>query len=95
MQKRKCRMSKSEMECHERAVKLRKMTDEQLCQFVDKKVDEAYSLGLKNGRANEIITGSAKSVEHFLDNLNIPGIGRTTVDKLKNYAKERGYIELG
>lgn len=94
MAKRKCRMTSAELEMHDRAVKLRKMTDEQLCQFVDREVDEAYTLGFKNGRANEVVTRPAKSVEHFLDNLNIPGVGPTTVDKLRKYAKDGGYIGM-
>jgi DNA polymerase/3'-5' exonuclease PolX len=95
MQKRKCRLSKSEIECHERAVKLRKMTDEQLCRHIDDNVGKAYQEGLAKGAFENSQNQAEKSVEHFLDFLDIPGVGKTTVDKLKNYAKERGYIELG
>ena len=35
MKKRSCRMTDTEKEMHDRAVKIRKMTDEQLCKYID------------------------------------------------------------
>ncbi len=95
MQKRKCRLSKYEMECHDRAVKLRKMTDEQLCRHIDDNVGKAYQEGLSKGAFEYSQNTAEKSVEHFLDFLDIPGVGKSTVDKLMKYAKERGYIGVG
>ena len=35
MKKHSCRMTDTEKEMHDRAVKIRKMTDEQLCNYID------------------------------------------------------------
>ena len=35
MKKRSCRMTDTEKEMHDSAVKIRKMTDEQLCKYID------------------------------------------------------------
>ena len=35
MKKHSCRMTDTEKEMHDRAVKIRKMTDEQLCKYID------------------------------------------------------------
>ncbi len=43
--KRSCRMTSEEKEMHERAVKLKKMTDAQLCEFVDR----TYGRGMEDG----------------------------------------------
>lgn len=95
MPKRKCRMTTAELEMHDRAVKLRKMTDEQLCHFVDKGIEDAYKRGYSNGRViNAIAINSSKSIKHFLENLNIPGVDPATVDKLRKYAKDGGYIGM-
>ena len=43
--KRNCRMTDEEKKMHERAIKLRKMTDAQLCEFVDR----TYGRGMEEG----------------------------------------------
>lgn len=43
--KRNCRMTDEEKKMHERAVKLRRMTDAQLCEFVDR----TYGRGMEEG----------------------------------------------
>ena len=87
-------MTANELEMHDRAVKLRKMTDEQLCQFVDIGNENAYRQGYSKGRTNATTINDSKSVENFLEHLVIPGVGRATVDKLRKYAKDGGYIGM-
>ena len=94
--KRACRRSGEENVMHDKAVKLRKMTDEQLCEAVD----NLYSLGVKEGyekgladRKQEERKGS--EVEAFLKDLQeakVAGIGAVTLNKLLKVARENGYI---
>ena len=45
MKKRNCRMTGEEKNVHERAVKLRKMTDDKLVEHIDHIREEAYNTG--------------------------------------------------
>lgn len=88
MKKRNCRRTMDESKIHEKAVKLRKMTDEQLVHYVEDRVEKARSEG-----KNEI--KKAKTANDFLNALSpglIPGVGMTTVDKLKKFAREGGFL---
>ena len=60
--KRNCRMTDEEKKMHERAVKLRKMTDAQLCEFVDR----TYGIGMEEG-ANLAETNTPKAPEKVVD----------------------------
>ena len=88
MKKRSCRRTMDESKIHEKAVKLRKMTDEQLVHYVEDRAEKARSEGRNKVR-------KAKTANDFLAALSpglIPGVGTTTVDKLKKFAKEGGFI---
>lgn len=88
--RRSCRRTAQEEICHERAVKLRKMTDEQLCDYVDREVDKAYRKGLAESKP------SGKGVGEFIAAITlakIPGIGAVTINKLLKVAKDNGYME--
>lgn len=66
-------------EIHEKTVKLRKMTDEQLVAqvFIEQ------SAARRNTAA------------HFLEELKaacIPGIGKVTIKKIETFVREKGYI---
>ena len=94
--KRACRRTEDEVKIHEKAVKLRKMTDEQLVHYVEDRVakaeSEGYNQGVKEARSKAI----TKSVEEFLADIKaapIPGVGAVTVNKLTRMAKEHGYIQ--
>ena len=78
MRKRNCRMTDYEKECHEKAVKLRKMTDIQLCEYLEEVANAKRGVNL---------------VQEYLESLIIPGVGKTTVDKLKEFARAGGYID--
>lgn len=100
MSRRKCRLSPEELGMHEQAVKLRKMTDRQLIEYVSAEKAAAYDDGefagkkeaLKHQRpADQIIGGSG--VKTFLEEIKfVSGIGAVTVKKLQHLAKEGGYL---
>ncbi len=48
--KRSCRRTEDENKIHDKAVKLRKMTDEQLVHYIEDRVNKAYSEGYNAGR---------------------------------------------
>lgn len=90
MKKRSCRRTNQEIKIHEKAVKMRKMTDEQLVQYVEDRVKKAKSEGRNEGK-------KGTQLKDFFEKISVPGtihgIGATTVDKLKEYAMLNGYIE--
>ena len=51
--KRNCRRTEDEVLIHEKAVKMRKMTDEQLVHYVEDRVAKADSEGFNRGKAPE------------------------------------------
>lgn len=77
MKKRSCRMTPEEKTMHEFAVKVRKMTDKQLYNFVNEYSD-------MNSNINSFIES--------LDKQSGNGIGPATVKKVKEFAIREGYI---
>ncbi len=72
--KRNCRMTDEEKKMHERAIKLRKMTDAQLCEFVDRTYGRGMEEGAKLAEANiqkaqEMTVDGAVSVKAFIEYL--------------------------
>ena len=51
MKKRKCKMTEAEKAIHDRAVKIKRMTDAQICDFID----STYSKGVEDGKKSIII----------------------------------------
>lgn len=79
--KRNCKRNNLERTQHDTAVKIRKMTDEQICDFIDE---------ISNSKSNNDIT-------RFLDKLEeLKGIGNgistKTIAKLRKIAVENGFI---
>jgi len=58
MKRRSCRRTTDETKIHEKAVKLRKMTDEQLVHYVEDRVNKAESEGYNRGRCDGNITAA-------------------------------------
>lgn len=90
MKKRNCRKTYTEREQHERAIRLRKMTDAQLCEYLD---------GLEAGRRP---TGPSKEeiIREFLAALAVRTddgirISDATIRKIREIARRRGYIQDG
>ena len=79
MKKRSCRMTSEEKAVHEFAVKIRKMTDRQIYDFInsskcDNRTDDVYTF--------------IDSLENQAGN----GIGPATVKKVKEYAIKEGFL---
>lgn len=95
MKKRSCRRTEDENRIHDKAVKMRKMTDEQLVHYVEDRVakaeSEGYNRGLKRGKRE---SDSIDIIRVFIDKIaELPGIGKASVKKITVLAKEEGYIE--
>lgn len=91
--KRNCRRTEDEVRIHEKAVKMRKMTDEQLVHYVEDRVEKARSEGFNSGKK---AAGNGKNTKEFLAELQtskITGIGIVTINKLLKVATEHGYIQ--
>ena len=102
MGKRSCRRTDDENRIHEKAVKMRKMTDEQLVRYVEDRVQKARSEGFHEGErkagrtqseANKNYLKSAKKYLEDLKKAQIPGIGAVTYSKLMKVAQDNGYMQ--
>lgn len=67
--KRNCRRTEDEVRIHEKAVKMRKMTDEQLVHYVEDRVEKARSEGFNSGKKE---SGSGKGTRNSLKNCRRP-----------------------
>lgn len=76
MKKRSCKMTGDEKAEHEFAVKVRKMTDKQLYEYVNE-------ISEKN---------SVEGFIHRLETQSHTGIGPATLKKIKNFAVSEGFI---
>ena len=79
MTKKSCRRTMDENKIHEKAVKMRKKTDEQLVHYV-----------FNEGKA--LAKNTAKEFIVLLQQNKIPGIGAVTINKLVKVAGEHGYL---
>lgn len=98
MKKRSCRRTKAEDAVHDQAVRIRKMTDEQLLMYIRDKETAAYENGRRKA-AEELVTVSqpqsppemtARELLHKFSSDKIPGIGAVTVSKLRRAAEDYG-----
>lgn len=84
MKKKSCRRTDEEREQHERAIRIRKMTDAQLCKYLD---------GLS--RTAEPVM--AEIISSFLDALSVRTddglrVSDATIRKLREIARKHGFI---
>lgn len=85
MKKRNCRKTDLEREQHDRAIRIRKMTDAQLCEYIDNLTQQP-----PHAKPEEIIS-------NFLDLLTVPTdkglrVSRITANKVRQIAEQRGFI---
>ena len=93
MPKRNCTRTMDERKIHDKAVKMRKMTDEQLVEYVENRVEKARSEGFNSGKAKAVTTEKgAKELLALLQLNKIPGIGAVTINKIVKVAEENGYL---
>lgn len=79
--KRNCRRSNLERTQHDTAVKIRKMTDEQICDFIDE---------ISNSKSNDDIARFLDKLEELKGFGN--GISTKTIARLRKIAVENGFI---
>lgn len=101
--KRSCRRTNDENAAHSAAVRIRKMTDMQIMEYMEeirKKAYEEASDDMKDAKKavcescnrNEPV----KTAQDFIDVLKkekIPGVGAVTISKLLEVAKKYGFIQ--
>lgn len=86
MAKRNCRRTKDESRIHEKAVKMRKMTDEQLVHYVEDRVEKARSEGFNKGK----LKGPKININEIVEEIgNIKGIGVTKLQEIKAILESR------
>lgn len=87
--KRNCRRTTDENIIHEKAVKMRKMTDKQLVHYVEDRVEKARSEGFNRGRKQ--VTGvSQTDIEVLIEEIGrIKGVGAVTVHKIRELLGKR------
>ena len=88
MKTRKCRLTQEQLSIHEKAVRLRKMTDEQLIKFIEAEKSRAVS------EATPLAETSRKEygIPELLNDLEgIKGIGRVTVQKIRRFVNDAGH----
>ena len=87
--KRSCRRTMDENAIHEKAVKMRKMTDEQLVHYVEDRVEKARSEGFHRGKGQQA-GGRQVSAEDFVEELGrVKGIGAVTMGKIRKLLDNR------
>lgn len=69
MKKRACRMTEEEKAMHNRAIKLKKMTDAQLCEFIDHTYGKGMEEGTKLAQLQEQPTEATDQVQKFIQYL--------------------------
>lgn len=86
--KRSCRRTVDEDKIHEKAVKIRKMTDEQLVHYVEDRVEKARSEGFHRGKE----AAPAKPAVNIAANIgeigSVKGIGTTKLADIKAILKK-------
>ena len=84
--KRSCRRTTDEKTIHEKAVKMRKMTDEQLVHYVEDRVEKARSEGFNQGKT-QMLKPKHVNVEKILEEIleeigDMRGIGSTKLIRI-------------
>ena len=80
MAKRSCRRTTDENAIHNKAVKIRKMTDEQLVHYVEDRVEKARSEGFNCGKTQDKTVDITGIIEEIS---SVKGIGATKLADIK------------
>lgn len=87
--KRSCRRTTDENRIHDKAVKLRKMTDEQLVHYVEDRVEKARSEGFSLGKERKKELPQIGAAEFVEEIGRIKGIGTATMSKIRELLDKR------
>ena len=101
--KRSCRRTVEENAAHDMAVRIRKMTDMQIMEYMEDIRKKAHEEAMDDIQdAKKAICDSCaakepvKTAQDFIDVLKkekIPGVGAVTISKLLEVAKKYGFIQ--
>ena len=87
--KRSCRRTEDENKIHEKAVKMRKMTDEQLVHYVEDRVEKARSEGFNQGK-QRVAPAPKIGVKSIVDEIGgIKGIGPAKLEDIRTVLESR------
>lgn len=93
--KRSCRRTVDEDKIHEKAVKIRKMTDEQLVHYVEDRVEKARSEGFNRGKQSVPDKPAVNIVDIVEEIGNVKGIGATKLADIKAILKKHMEVSNG
>lgn len=82
---RSCRRTEDENKIHDKAVKMRKMTDEQLVHYVEDRVEKARSDGFNQGKKATPTIDTDKILEKIG---TIKGIGAVKLHEIKGILEQ-------
>lgn len=93
MKKKNCRMTDLERAQHARAVQFRKMTDAQICEYLDGLLERE-----REARSEAPAPSKEEIVNEFLDTLSIRTtsglrVSDATIRKIRSIAVDRGFIK--
>lgn len=91
--KRSCRRTKDENKIHEKAVKMRKMTDEQLVHYVEDRVEKARSEGFNKGKIQARKPKIFNIADIITEIGKVRGIGATKLNDIKAILEK--HLEVG
>lgn len=85
--RRSCRRTDDENKTHDKAVKMRKMTDEQLVHYVHDRVEKARSEGFNQGRVKSACMKI--NVQSLIEEIGgIKGIGETKLREISTILRK-------
>lgn len=91
--KRSCRRTMDENIIHDKAVKMRKMTDEQLVHYVEDRVEKARSEGFNRGK-EQASKHKTLNITSIIEEISsVKGIGSTKLADIKAILEK--YLEVG
>lgn len=94
--KRSCRRTTDENIIHEKAVKMRKMTDEQLVEYVENRVEKARSEGFNQGRREQAPKHKPINITTVIKEIgNVRGIGESKLADIKVILEKHFEISAG
>lgn len=88
--KRSCRRTVDEDRIHEKAVKMRRMTDEQLVHYVEDRVAKAKSEGINFGKASVMCAAPNIDIAEIVAEIGlVKGIGDTKLQSIEGILRKR------
>ena len=90
--KRNCRRTTDKSLIHDKAVKMRKMTDEQLVHYVEDRIEKARSEGFNQAK-DQMPKYKSVSIEKIINEIrNVRGIGTTKLAEIQAILNK--YLEM-